>query len=703
MITVGPSISAAKLQDLIDHASAGETISLAAGTYAFDRTIVIDRDDITIIGAGSGSTTIELSGSARYNGAFRIGGEIDQPVYSGDFDLAQSALKGATHLQLRDAGGLKAGDHLWIERPNTTEYLNSLGDTEWREDKPLRTSMVEIASVSGNTVTLKNGLAFDFSASDAVVSRIEVAENVRLGAFTIDSGLSESDPSDFSNVSSGFYRDNVVSVSGASHVKLYDIDIREAPSNGFTFAQTTFLDADNLFVDGAHNKGDGGNGYAFQLRALYDSDLSGLSAFDTRHAVLFASWTSEANNTVRVRNTNRDINFHGGDDHHNSVSVSTSYRTEQEADYMSPTLFVNSDGASYGAPTRPGANDVVFGAVWGTNKAEALVAVASGSEFHARAGQDTLVGGAGNDRLHADKGDDFIHASAGSDYIDGGMGTDRLYYAGDRSDYQVGQDSAGRLVISKDDGGRDSVTGVEAIRFGDQTYSVSALDGGATTHAGTDGGDVIRVGSSSDVVLAGDGYDRVLSDFDFTLNDETEALTLTGFSAVDGTGNSGDNVLVGNGAANGLRGAGGDDRIYARDGNDIVLGGAGADELYGQGGDDRISGGRGFDHLFGGAGADTFVFSAGKDVVGDFSVGEGDRLNVSTTVFDSGEFHAAFRRAALASGDTLTYLGIDVSQSGTGSQHHIDIEVMGDGGGVMTMSLYGETLPGLLAGSDWIA
>ena len=156
-------------------------------------------------------------------------------------------------------------------------------------------------------MTLRNGLAFDYVASDAEVSRIEVAQNVRLGGFAIDSGLSESDPSRFENESSAFYRDNVVSVSAASGIKLFDIAVNEAPSNGFTFAQTVFLEASNLSVDGAHNKGDGGNGYGFQLRALYDSVLTGLEAHDTRHAVLFASWTSEANNIVGVRSTNRDI------------------------------------------------------------------------------------------------------------------------------------------------------------------------------------------------------------------------------------------------------------------------------------------------------------------------------------------------------------------------------------------------------------
>ena len=136
--------------------------------------------------------------------------------------------------------------------------------------------------------------------------------------------------------------------------------------------------------------------------------------------MLFASWTSEANNTISVRGTNRDINFHGGVDHDNVVEVVSSSRTDVEAGYLSPVLFVNDTGTSYGAPTDPDANTVTFRYVNGTNKAEVLTADPLGSEFHARSGADTLIGGKGVDLFYADKGDDIIFASAGNDRIDGG-------------------------------------------------------------------------------------------------------------------------------------------------------------------------------------------------------------------------------------------------------------------------------------------
>ena len=698
MITVSASTSAAELQAIIDSAPAGETILMGAGTFEFDQTVVINRDDITVMGTGSGATTIELVGNARAGGAFQVGGVVDVPSYSGEFSLSEAASEGSMYLHLDDASALQTGDHLWLELENTDAYLDSIGDTEWRKDTPLRTSMVEVASVNGNTVRLTNGLAFDFSTV-ASVQKIEVAENVKLGGFTVASGLGAQDPGNFSNVETSFDRSGVISLSGTSGAKLFDIDIENAPSNGFIFSQSIFLDASNLSVDGAVNKGDGGNGYAFWLKELYDSEMIGLEAFDTRHAALFASWTSEANNYVQVRATNRDINFHGGPDHHNVVEVLSSERTDLEATYLSPTLFVNDDGTSYGAPTDRDANTVTFGTVAGTTKAEILTADDSGVEFHANSGADTLIGGDGSDRLYAEKGDDLLLGSKGNDVIDGGLGTDVLAYAGDRDDYTLTRDLSGRFVVHKGDGSYDIIGGVEAFRFADGTVAASTLTDLPTTYFGTDDADRIIVSSVHDVVLSGTGYDRVVASTSYVLGDQNEALELTGDREINGFGNALANSFTGNDAANELFGFAGNDRFFARGGNDYLSGGDGDDDLYGQAGNDRLFGGEGIDLLNGGSGADTFVFSAGHDTVDDFSLTSGDRLDIGLTGFSSAEaFLAAFRDAAASDGDTFETLGIDVDGSG----YHVEIRVADAHGDALALGLNGATLESLLASSDWI-
>lgn len=66
-------------------------------------------------------------------------------------------------------------------------------------------------------------------------------------------------------------------------------------------------------------------------------------------------------------------------------------------------------------------------------------------------------------------------------------------------------------------------------------------------------------------------------------------LTLSGTSAINGTGNELANVLRGNDAANTLNGNGGDDTLYGFGGNDLLNGGVGADTLYGGQGDDTYN------------------------------------------------------------------------------------------------------------------
>ena len=76
---------------------------------------------------------------------------------------------------------------------------------------------------------------------------------------------------------------------------------------------------------------------------------------------------------------------------------------------------------------------------------------------------------------------------------------------------------------------------------------------------------------------------------------------------------SGDDALVGNGAANRLSGGAGDDDLAGRGGHDRLLGGAGEDRLRGGPGADRLHGGPGDDDLRGGSGADGLVGGRGAD------------------------------------------------------------------------------------------
>ena len=166
-------------------------------------------------------------------------------------------------------------------------------------------------------------------------------------------------------------------------------------------------------------------------------------------------------------------------------------------------------------------------------------------------GNDTLTGSSGDDKFDGLAGNDIIDGSTGADTMKGGLGND-LYIV----------DNAGDVVIE-----------------------TSTL----TTE-----------------------IDQVNSSISYTLRANLENLTLLErATAIEGTGNSLNNFLVGN---------------------------AGANTLDGGSGDDILSGGLGKDKLIGGLGTDQFKFfsvaetgitPATQDTISDFRQNQQDKIDLS--------------------------------------------------------------------------
>ncbi|MCB8823571.1 calcium-binding protein, partial [Microvirga rosea] len=102
---------------------------------------------------------------------------------------------------------------------------------------------------------------------------------------------------------------------------------------------------------------------------------------------------------------------------------------------------------------------------------------------------------------------------------------------------------------------------------------------GADTLKGLAGNDTYVVNHTGDKVveLAGQGTDTVQSTITHTLAANVENLQLTGDGAINGTGNSLDNVITGYGGANVLNGGDGNDTLNGWGGKDTLIGGNGRD------------------------------------------------------------------------------------------------------------------------------
>jgi Ca2+-binding RTX toxin-like protein len=471
VIRIAAGATAWQVQSAIDRAPGNATIQLAAGQFNFTRTVVIDRDDITITGAGQGRTIVIADAALDGAPAFRIGSRLFAEEKSDPVKMFY-APEGASKITVAQDHTLRRGDTIWIEQANDSALFRKIGDTQWREDTPLRTALAAVTSVNGNAVTLDRDLPFAFQSVGTTVEKIDAARNVTLQNLTLKGDYGTSDPGNFNNTLRGQDGGMMLLVNATDNTSLRNITISEAASNGLVIAKSIDAKVDGLTVSGAHEKGDGGNGYGVWIRDVYDSHFRDLAISDTRHAVLFASHTSAAGNYVHVSETNRDINFHGGLDHDNTVVVDSSVRTWTEAAYLGAVTYVN-EGTDFGAPTDPDANTILFRNVLGTVRADVVHAASGGASISTRGGDDTIIGGSGSDFLKAGTGDDLIFSSRGSDTVYGGDGRDTFRFDGWRSDVNFSVDRG--ALVARAEFGTTTLHGVESVYFKNGWYSADDL------------------------------------------------------------------------------------------------------------------------------------------------------------------------------------------------------------------------------------
>jgi len=255
-------------------------------------------------------------------------------------------------------------------------------------------------------------------------------------------------------------------------------------------------------------------------------------------------------------------------------------------------------------------------------------------------GTNVLTGGTGNDTYIVDAGDTVVELA--------NQGTDQVMSA---ASFVLGA-NVESLTLT----GTGAINGTGNAL--DNTLSGNAganlLDGGlgADWMLGYGGDDTYVVDSTGDIVEENpaEGIDTVQSSLTYTLGANLENLTLTGSSAINGTGNTLNNVLAGNSAANVLTGGAGNDTYVVGTGDTVTeLSGQGTDTvlsavtwtlganlenltltgtaaingtgntqnntLVGNSGANVLSGGTGTDAMSGGAGDDTYVVDNAGDTV----------------------------------------------------------------------------------------
>lgn len=211
-------------------------------------------------------------------------------------------------------------------------------------------------------------------------------------------------------------------------------------------------------------------------------------------------------------------------------------------------------GASYGGGNS--LNNVIIG-----TSADNLIWGADGDDIlDGGLGADAMDGGNGNDFYIVDNNNDFVYeasALGGADTVVSsdsyilGANVEVLSITG--SAYYAGGNSANNYIVGN--AGANLLWGADGNDTLDGGTGADAMDGG-------NGDDTYIVDNSGDVTYEASalgGIDTVESSVNRTLAANLENLKLTGSAAINGAGNSSNNIITGNGAANVLTGGAGDD------------------------------------------------------------------------------------------------------------------------------------------------
>jgi Ca2+-binding RTX toxin-like protein len=194
------------------------------------------------------------------------------------------------------------------------------------------------------------------------------------------------------------------------------------------------------------------------------------------------------------------------------------------------------------------------------------------------AGNDTLDGGLGSDSLSGGVGNDAYLVDSASDSVTEFIaeGTDTVYAS---VSYTLGINLENLVLTGTATNGYGNT--LDNVLIGNIYNNI--LDGGTGNDAlyGGVGNDVYYIDSSLDSAIenAAEGTDTVYASLSYSLGINLENLTLTG-TALNGNGNTLDNIITGNSGNNILDGGYGNDTLIGDTGNDTMYGRTGNDVYY---------------------------------------------------------------------------------------------------------------------------
>ncbi|MBN8487026.1 MAG: hypothetical protein J0M20_04730 [Burkholderiales bacterium] len=533
--------------NLLDGGAGADTLTGGAG----DDTYVVDQSgDVVVEAAGEGSDTVRAGFS------YVLGTELEHLVLTGTADLDGTGNAGANQLSGNAGANLLDGaagaDTMAGGAGNDTYLVDQAGD-----------SVVEATGEGSDTV--RAGLSYSLGA--------ELENLVLTGGADLDgtgnAGANQlSGNSGANQLDGGAGADTMIGGAGNDSYVVDDAGdvVTEGAGAGTDTVRAGISyvlgsDLEHLVLTGSADLNGTGNATANQLTGNAGANLlDGLGGADTMAG-------GQGNDTYVVDGLGDVISeqIGGGID-----TVQTTITLTLSADELENLSLLGTANLS-------GTGNTLNNLITGNSGNNVLAGLGGNDTLVGNGGADTLNGGNGDDTFVVDSADDVVNENAGNgiDTLITSLTTtlsaelEHLTLTGSANLNGTGN-SSDNLIIGND--GANTLTGL----IGGDT-----LDGGAgaDTMVGGQGNDSYVVDDAGDVVTetAGQGTDTVRSSLTYTLASTLENLSLLGTSAIDGTGNNVDNLLVGNAGANTLTSLNGNDTLDGGAGVDTLVGGTGAD------------------------------------------------------------------------------------------------------------------------------
>jgi hypothetical protein len=308
----GTTDTTTAIQATIDAASTkGGVVYLPTGEYRVDGLLTVSASNVVVMGDGSGNTRIffTLSQSMTDVDHLRFLGTLTEGA---DYLLSTDGVTQSKTVTVSDATGIAVGDDISVGWVITDDFVDEHGmDGTWEISNGLWRPFFRrtVVAIDGNTVTLDVPLRYPAKTRDSASIRLETGYLSECGVV----GLSVSTATDWSSAWSND-RSHAIGLSAVKDCFVTDVtsyassngeDGKHLQSGGVFVVFSKRVTIANTTMEDAQNRGDGGNGYLFEVSRSSDVLFVDLVGRAGRHNFI-QNWDFGASGIVWLRTTSED-------------------------------------------------------------------------------------------------------------------------------------------------------------------------------------------------------------------------------------------------------------------------------------------------------------------------------------------------------------------------------------------------------------